>query len=412
MESSNLSASRIVRVCRMTKRLYYNDASLLEFEAKIVDCGRHNNEYFTVLEKSAFYPTSGGQLHDAGTLNGVQVTDVIESDAHEVWHITGKPVGNVGDIVRGRVDKDRRQVHRQMHTAQHILSQAFVRLYGFETVSVHLGEEYAAVELDTPQVSSEQITRAEQMANQVVNANSPIEILFVESDQAASLPLRKIPSREGTIRVIKIGDFDWSACGGTHCNSTAEVVMCKLTGVEKMRGRSLVKFLAGKQAFDDYCNRFSITSELSRRFTCNVNDLNGRVEKLVAENESKRKEIARLQKELLPVWADKLAAEAKACGKYKLVCQAMDLSDDRSAAQLARLAAGRIEGIAVLLVSDRLLVAVAPESGLHAGQLAMRFSELTGLRGGGSAAFAQLGGAEEEKMPHYQEVIEKLLSDG
>jgi len=396
----------------MTERLYYNDSSLLEFEAKIVDCGEHNTKYFTVLDTSAFYPTSGGQLYDMGVLNGVPVIDVIESDTDEVWHITDKPVGNVGDIVRGKVDENRRQRHRQIHTAQHILSQAFVRLYDFETISVHLGEEYAAVELDTPLVSQEQMEAAEQTANETIQANHPVEVLFVRNSEAANLPLRKVPSKKGTLRIIKIGDFDWSACGGTHCDSTAEVAMLKVIGMEKMRGRSLVKFIAGRQAFEDYRNRFSITDQLTREFTCHIKDLIGKISHLAAENKSLRKEMAQLQKELLPIWADKLAAEAFACGKYKLVCQRVDLADEQSTGQLAKLIADRTEAIAALLVSNRLLIAIPTDSGLHASQLAKQFCELTGLRGGGSAFFAQVGGTEKEKVAYYREIIRKLLSDG
>jgi len=396
----------------MTERLYYRDSSLLTFEATIIEQGEHEGKNYTVLDKSAFYPTSGGQLHDTGTLNGIAIIDVIETDAGQVWHISDKPVGKVGDTVHGVIDRDRRHMHRQMHTAQHILSQAFSRLYGYETVSVHLGREYAAVELDAKQVSLEQVASAEQMAQEVIGANHPVEILFVDGDEAINLPLRKVPVREGIIRVIRIGDFDWSACGGTHCNSTGEVVVLKITGVEKMRGRSLMKFLVGRQALDDYHNRFSVTSQLSQQFTCHVNDLVDKVSKLAADNDNMRREITRLQKELMPVWAEELATEAQSCGAYQLVCREMELSDDRHARQLAGLVAGCIDGVVLLLASERLLVAVSPESKLHAGHLAKQFCELTGLRGGGSAALAQIGGAKKEKMAHYKEVMGKLLCDG
>ena len=332
----------------MTERLYYRDSSLLKFEATIVEQGEHEGKTYTVLDKSAFYPTSGGQLHDTGTLNGIAITDVIETDDDQIWHISDKPVGKIGDTVRGVIDKDRRYIHRQMHTAQHILSQAFIRLYGYETVSVHLGREYAAVELDAKQVSPEQMISAEQMVQEIIGANYPVEILFPDEDEAANLPLRKVPMREGTIRVIRIGDFDWSACGGTHCSSTAEVVVLKITGVEKIRGRSLVKFLVGRQALDDYHNRFSVTSHLSHQFTCHVNDLVDKVDKLTADNNNMRKEITRLQKELMPVWAEELAAEAQTFGAYQVVCREMELSDDHHARQLAGLVAGRIDGVVFL----------------------------------------------------------------
>jgi alanyl-tRNA synthetase len=396
----------------MTDRLYYTDMSLLEFEASIVAGGQTDAGYFTILDKTAFYPTSGGQLHDTGTLNGIAIFDVIEDDAGDVRHITNTPVGDVGDIVHGRIDKDRRRRHRQLHTAQHILSQVFIRLFNAQTVSVHLGEDYGAVELDASQVSAEQSARAEQTANEIIQENHPVEGLLVSSDQAATLPLRKVPTRQGTIRVIRIDDFDWSACGGTHCTSTAEVGMLKIVGLEKMRGRPLIKFLAGAQAFEDYCKRLTITDELSRRFTCHVNGLIEKVNKLVAENEAKRKEIALLQKELSPVWVDRLAAEAETCGRHQLVCQKVELFDGRSAGQIASLVAERTGGITVLVAGDLLIVAVASGSGLHAGRIAKQLCELTGLKGGGSAGLAQIGGVNENQSSNLKVTIEKLLSGG
>lgn len=384
--------------------------SLLEFEASIVACGREDAGYFTILDKTAFYPTSGGQLHDTGTLNGTPVTDVIEDDAGDVRHITETPVGVVGDIVQGKVDKDLRRRHRQLHTAQHILSQIFMRLLNAQTVSVHLGEEYGAVELDTSGVTTEQLAQAEGMVNDIIRDNYPVEVLFVSNYQAKALPLRKIPNRQGTIRVIKIDDFDWSACGGTHCNNTAEVGLLKIIGLEKMRRRPLIKFLAGIQAFEDYSKRFTITDRLSRRFTCHVNDLPEKVNKLVAENEAKRKKIALLQKELSPIWVDRLAAEAEVCGQHQLVCQELEHMDGRSAGQIAGVVAERTGGMTMLLVDDLLILAVASGSGLNAGRLAKQLCELTGLKGGGSAHLAQVGGVNKNQFVELKLAIEKLLS--
>ncbi len=396
----------------MTERLYYRDSSLLEFDATIVGRGGHEGKSYTVLDRSAFYPTSGGQLHDTGTLNGVAVVDVIEKGSGEVWHLSHEPVGRSGDTVRGSVDKKRRQEHRQMHTAQHILSQAFIRLYGYQTVSVHLGRKYAAVELDTKKLTSEEIYSAEKMAQEIIEANLPIEILFVKEDEADRLPLRKVPTRTGPLRVIRIGDFDWSACGGTHCNNSAEVGMLKTIGGERIRGHWLVKFLVGRQAYDDYHDRFKVTNQLSQQFTCHFNDLVEKVNKLTTEQNNMRKELARLHKELLPVWAERLAAQAQPYGDSHLVCQEMDICNDRSAGQLAELVAARVGGLAMLLVSKRLYLAVSSESGLDAGGLARRFCEATGLKGGGSSTLAQIGGAAKERMDHYTQVLGKLLSDG
>ncbi len=393
----------------MTKRLYYRDSELLEFEARIVRTGRSGADYYTVLDCSAFYPTSGGQLHDTGMLNAVNIVDVIESNDKEILHISRQPVGRVGDTVRGVVDGERRWKNRQMHTAQHILSQVFISLSDVETVSVHLGEEYAAIELGAETLSDEQLDKVEHFTNKIIRDNLPVEIIFTESDRLDKLPLRKIPQRSGQIRVIRIGEFDYSACGGTHCCSTAEVGLIKIVSMEKIRGRVLVKFLAGQQALEDYCLRFQVTDALTRSLTCHVNDLIPKIDKLLLEYKQQHQDIARLQKRLLPLRVEELAGMAGEVGGRPMVSQVLADREISFISPLAAQVAEGIQGVAVLYAQNRLVVAVSKASGLHAGELVKRFGEETGLKGGGSERVAQVGGAEKNKFDHYVKVLETLV---
>lgn len=396
----------------MTERLYYSDPILLEFEAVIVESGEHEGgRHYTVLNRSAFYPTSGGQSHDTGSLNGIAVIDVIEEESGVVRHITARPVGAAGAKVSGHVDPDRRLRNRQLHTAQHILSEAFIKLYDYHTVSVHLGDEYGAVELDTAEVDEPQLAAVERQANQIVQQNDPVEILSLEKAQAEALPLRKKLDREGSIRVIRIGEFDWSACGGTHCLETAEVGMIKITGTEKMRRRVLVKFLAGSQVTADYALRFTVTDELARSMTCHVADLPGRVEKLTSENKDLRRQLAGMQKQLLPTRAERMAAKTQKFGRLRLVAQVVDDLEPSVAGQLASMVAGRIGGLAMLVCGDRLLLAVGPDSGLHAGKLMKDLAAGTNLRGGGGQSAAQAGGAEADRLDDYLAAVGELIAD-
>ncbi|MFZ5980762.1 MAG: alanyl-tRNA editing protein [Candidatus Zixiibacteriota bacterium] len=392
----------------MTERLYYRNAALLEFEAEIVDRGPYGEKYFTVLNRSAFYPTSGGQLFDTGFINDIAVIEVIESENGDVRHITTEPVGEIGAKVTGRIDKVRRQLNRQIHTAQHILSQAFIRLYGCESVSVHLGEEYANIELNAENLRPEQLLEAENLANEIIRDNLPVDIVFADEDLLKYLPLRKIPERMGTLRVIKIADFDCSACGGTHCNFTAEVGCIKIIGYEKVRGRASVKFLSGNLAFEDYRRRFEVSDKLSRELTCHVSDLPDKINKLTLENKNAGREIARLQKELLPIRAEKLAALAKTMGKLKLCDRIIDDLDSSLVGQLATVTADKIGGAAILLAGDRLFLAVADNTGLKAGDLIKEFAAHTGLRGGGGLKLAQVGGVKAEHFEKYRDVILKI----
>jgi alanyl-tRNA synthetase len=350
-------------------------------------------------------------LCDRGSLNGVKVIEVLETDSGDVEHITRRQVGKKGDMIEGVVDKERRNRNRQLHTAQHILSQAFVKLFGYETVSVHLGEEYGAVELKVAKVSGGELSRAESMANEIIEHNYPVETSFVERDEARKLPLRKVPKRAGTIRVVKIGEFDWSACGGTHCLSTLEVGLIKITGVEKMRRRMLVKFLAGNQAFDDYRLRFSVTDELARSLTCHVGDLPSKITKLIEKNKELEKEIFHARTYLLLTRVDELFGQAETTGDIKLVADVMDDLDVSQATELATTLADHINGLVLFCVEKRLLLAVGPRSGLHAGDLMKQLVGFFDLKGGGGPTLAQAGGADPKLMEDYKKMLAALVDN-
>ncbi|MEW5796747.1 MAG: DHHA1 domain-containing protein [Candidatus Zixiibacteriota bacterium] len=395
----------------MTERLYYRDPGLLEFDARITDVGRRGDSYYAVLDRSAFYPTSGGQSYDTGTLNGVAVHDVIESDDGDVWHLTQEQVGEVGTAVRGVVDKERRRRNRQNHTAQHILSAAFHRLYGLRTMSVHLGDEYGAVELQADAITCEQLATIEDEANRIVADNLPVEIMFVDSSLVEALPLRKEPQREGLLRVIRIGDFDYSACGGTHCNTSGGVGVIKIIGVEKIRGRALVKYLAGSLAISDYRMRFGVTDTLTRTLTCHPTDIPDKVAKLTGEISALRKQVADLQRELLPARADSLSKAATNVGRHQLIFERVSDLDASAVSRLAGLAADKISGLAVIFFEGRLSIAAGQSSGLHAGQLARELGTRLSLKGGGNERVAQLGGADITDLEAYRSALRSILEN-
>ncbi|HOD65793.1 MAG TPA: DHHA1 domain-containing protein [candidate division Zixibacteria bacterium] len=395
----------------MTERLYYTDPDLLRFEARILDAGREGGRYFAVLDRTAFYPTSGGQLFDTGILNSVSIVDVTESSDGTIRHYSPQAIGEVGAVVSGAVDAARRKRHRRQHTAQHILSHAFLQLHGCETVSVHLGEEYGAIEFDTGALSDDQLLAVEERAEEIIFADLPVDILFVPPEQIATIPLRRPPKKEGILRVIRIGDIEYSACGGTHCRRTGQVGLVKIIGVDKMRGHALVNFLAGDQARDDYAARLEVTARLTRHFTCNVRDLGDKVLKLEAEKRGLHQEVVRLQRELLPSQADSLAGQATAVGERLVLVAELPHYDPKLALQLAALLAERINGLAVLLVESRLYIAVGPGSGLHAGNIVKALGAATGLRGGGGPLQAQLGGADPAQLTTYRALAEKLVRE-
>jgi len=394
----------------MTKRIYYNDPTILEFEANIIESGKRDNHFFTLLDRTAFYPTSGGQLYDTGRINDIAVFDVIEEN-NNILHFTDQNVGEAGNKVTGIVDQKRRQINRQNHSAQHILSQSFIKLYDFETVSVHLGEEYGAIELNTDTINPAQLKEAEAMANEILTSNLPIEILFVDSEDLKNYPLRKIPDRTGSIRIIKTGDFDISACGGTHCNSTSEVGLIKITEPEKMRNHVLVKFLAGSLAVEDYYLRYDITCRLSTDMTCHVNDLVGKFEKLSEESREQRKKIAQLNKELLPSIIDGIAAKAEKINKFSFVFESLNDFDKKLLNNMASQIAQKINGIAIISAESKIVIAIDKTTKLSAGELTKKITSFFGLKGGGNSAIAQIGGVDSEQSEKIREYVIKILSD-
>lgn len=391
-------------------RLYYTHPSLQTFDGVIIAQQQSEGVWHTFLDRTAFYPTSGGQLFDTGQINGVDIHDVIVTEAGDIAHLSKLPVGEIGEMAHGVIDSSRRRMHRQQHTAQHILSYALAKLYSLETVSVHLGEEYGAVELDTTAVSASQLAEAERLTREIIAENSEIVILFVSSDDASKLPLRKAPVREGTIRIIRIGEHDWSACGGTHCDCTAEVGSFTILGASKIRGRTLVTFLAGDQLLTDYQLRRTVTSDLSERFTCGIVDLSANISKLVDESRDLRKQLDVANNELVLYRAEKRAEHAIRCGAYNLYIGSDNGMDPKLAGVYASRIAERISGVVVLTSNSRAIISCVPQSGCKAGEIARAICAGTGGRGGGNDASAQVGNIPAEKTTEVNAIVTAFLT--
>ena len=236
----------------MTERIYYTDPYATEFDATVVradavpDAPAHRR---VVLDRTAFYPTSGGQPFDTGTLGDVRVLEVEDADDGEVVHIVEGDVGP--GVVHGRIDWDRRFEHMQQHTGQHVLSAAFDRVLKVPTVSFHLGTASSTIDL-AREVSAAEIARAEREANRIVWEDRPVAIRFADAAEAATLGLRKESKREGVLRLIDVENFDVSACGGTHVARTGAIGVIAVAGAERFKGATRLEFLCGGRALTGY----------------------------------------------------------------------------------------------------------------------------------------------------------------
>ncbi len=248
----------------MTQRLYYDDSYLRRFEARVL--GTSPDRRLVYLDRTAFYPTSGGQPHDLGTLASQPVLDVSDEDggiAHQLE--TPLPEGAESGPVAGLLDWTRRFDHMQQHTGQHLLSAVFLRDLGAETVSFHLGAESSTIDLAAPLPDAASLVRLERAANAIVFENRPVAVTYADSSEP--LNLRKPSARAGAIRIVEIDSLDRSACGGTHVKATGEIGPILLRKIEKIRNNVRVEFLCGFRAVDAARRDFDELSSVARFFS-------------------------------------------------------------------------------------------------------------------------------------------------
>ena len=370
----------------MTERLYYTDAYLAEFEARVA--ARADEGRRVALDRSAFYPTSGGQPHDTGTLAGVRVVDVVDED-DVVWHLLERPLPAGQETVRGIVDRERRRDHMQQHTGQHLLSALFADRLGLHTASVHFGAEYSTVDLAGPAPDAAALAEVERVANEVVAENRPVAVTFEEA--ASATGLRKPTERSGTIRVVSIEGIDRSACGGTHVRRTGEIGAVLLRRPEKVKQGTRVEFLCGGRAVRRARADFELLVRLSQGFSTAIDDLPPLLERQRDAAKEGEKERRRLEGALDAYRARALYdATGSASNGVRVVVQrdAEDMERLRSIAQ-AVCALPRAVFVGSVASPPSLLVASSGDVALDAGALVRRVVTARGGRGGGTPRLAQ-----------------------
>lgn len=382
----------------MTRRLYYDDATVVTFDARIVAWQETARGPAVQLDQTAFYPTSGGQPHDTGTLAGIPVVDVWDKENGEVWHLLeAMPAAAVGDTVSGEVDWPRRFDHMQQHTGQHILSAACVELYQGNTVGFHLGSEASTIDLDLPQLSWEAAFKVEDAVNRVIWENRPVTIHTVTRDDLGDIPLRKPPQVTGDIRVIWVEGYDASACGGTHVRTTGEIGLLKITGIERYKGGVRVTFLCGGRALHDYRRVLHALRAASSDLSVAQDEVPQTVARLQEELQTARRALNKSQSQLLEFEADRLWEATPEVDEVRRIGVHWT---DRPFAD-ARAIAGRLRErprtLLMLSVSEEdgvRLVCARSEDLPHvdAGAVLREVTQALGGRGGGSPSIAQ-GGA-------------------
>lgn len=385
----------------MTDRLYYHDSFLYDFDAEVRETIEAPRPAL-VLDRTAFYPTSGGQVFDTGWITAAErklrVTDVADAEDGRVVHYLEAPLADLkpGARVRGEIDASRRRDHMQQHSGQHVLSAAFIRLFNIPTVSFHMADDYCSIDLDTSTLAKEQVEAAERLANEIILENRAVEIRFVTREEAGKLGLRKPPAADrDELRLIDIRDFDLSACGGTHVNQTGQIGCVLLRKTERVRQGWRVEFVAGQRAVATARRDFTTLVETAGLFSAYVYDVPQQAQKMLDEIRSLRKRAEHSLEELAEAQASALLAETAEVNGRKIVIRAFpdrDLNTIKLLAQkLARLSPNTVA----------LLATTSPQPGLAFAQSAGQSSDMGALlketmarlggRGGGSKDMAQGG---------------------
>jgi alanyl-tRNA synthetase len=368
----------------VTERLYYQDSYLAAFEAAVLE--RSDGGRRIYLDRSAFYPTSGGQLHDVGRLGEAQVVDVVD-ESDRIAHVVDQPVPT--DRVAGSIDWARRFDHMQQHTGQHLLSAVLADLYGFTTVSVHFGRDVSTLDLDAAVVAPEQVAAAETRANAVVADNRPVTVAFEEATAATGL--RKRPDREGPLRIVTIRDLDRSACGGTHVRATGEIGPILIGKVERVRKAARLEFVCGGRAIRRARSDHDLLARIAALFSAAPAELPALLEAHRAELREATAARRELETQLDAVRAGELhaAATPDADGVRWVVLQDETTLDRQRA--LAQAVAGlpRTVFVGAAVSPPGLVVAASEDSGRDAAALLRTVLERVGGRGGGTPRLAQ-----------------------
>jgi alanyl-tRNA synthetase len=397
----------------MTERLYYHDSFLYEFDAEVSSVGAVSNSdprSALILDRTAFYPTSGGQVFDTGWIvpsqatERLRVAEVAETDDGQILHIL-EDAGSLqnGSLVHGLIDSDRRRDHMRQHSGQHVLSAAFVRLFDLPTVSFHMGAETCSIDLDTKNLTNAQVEAAEALANEVVLENRAVYIRLVTREEAGGLGLRKIPPVErDQLRLIEVHDFDLTACGGTHVSATGQIGGILLRKTEKTRQGWRVEFVCGERAVATARRDYTVLVDSGGLLSSHIWEISQQIKKLQEESRSSRKSREQLLEELADLYASRLLGETPATDGRKMIVRTFsdrDLTFIKLLAQrLTRQSSGVVTLLAVTSEPPALVFAQSSGQPFDMGKLMKEALVRLGGRGGGSKDMAQGGPTQIEGL--------------
>ena len=406
----------------MTERLYYSDPYLTEFAARVIHIRAVDERSGVVLDRTAFYPSSGGQPFDTGTIGGARVVDVVDGEDGAIVHVVegtvdvSVPGAGYPELVTGSIDWSRRFDHMQQHTGQHLLSAAIDQVCGVRTESFHLGPVSSTIDL-ARELTIAEITASEDLANTVVWEDRPVTIKFVDAADPA-LQLRKESARTGTLRIIDIDGFDVSACGGTHVARTGAIGIIAIAGWERLRGGTRLEFRCGSRALRAHRLLRDTAAAGGRLLSTGFEELPAAIERLQDDGKELRRRLKDLEGRLAGYEADAIAAHAVEIRGFRVVAEAIPDVDMNAIKTIAQGVVSRPGYIAVLLTTTQpasVVVARASNVPVDAGRLLKQLTTHFGGKGGGRPELAQGGGLmarADEIVAAARQELSTMLAGG
>lgn len=389
----------------MARLLYYESPRTAEWQTDVTSVAQKEGKYHVTLGETNFYPEGGGQPSDRGSIEGISVEHVYEQDG-EVYHVL--PSAPAGKQVTCRLDYARRFDLMQQHTGQHLLSAVMFNKYGWETSSLHMGEEELSIDVQTPDVTPEALREIEDEANQVVTRDLEVKTHVVTAEEAKQFPNRKIPPTAGVIRIVEISTHDFSPCCGTHVSRTGEIGLIKIVGTQKMKSEMRLYFKCGGRALKDYQAKQDILTKLSQLFKADQGKLLARIEAQDAQAKAQWKELTDFKEKLLKAEAAELAGAATTPVIRKAY-------EDKSFNELLTLSKYLLQaGDFILILSSlpekRLLLARSEKFGVDCGKLMKEHLAAFKGKGGGKPAFANGGFDSVEDLQKFEEFAAEKLA--
>jgi alanyl-tRNA synthetase len=370
----------------LTERLYYRDSFLREFDARVESCEQEGERWRVVLNRTAFYPTSGGQPHDLGKLNGVPVIEVVDAEENKVVHYTSAAIP--AGAVHGEIDWARRMDHMQQHTGQHLLSAALIELFKFPTVSFHLGKEISTVDLEAPEIVARHLEEAERRVNEIIFENRVVEIRFGTAKELEELGIRKRVEREGVLRAIEVTGFDRQPCGGTHLERTGQAGMLLIRKVERRRDLWRVEFVCGFRTLAAARGDFAALGQAASLLSCGLPDVPAVLPKLIEEKRGLHSAVKRLEERVAGHEARALlaASATEKPGGVRIIARVLDEATPGYLGLIAEKLASEAGVVALLASRGTGQVVFAQSRGFQHDMGALLRETLKEFRGKGGGA--------------------------